>query len=381
MTDIELSQSSGNPLVDRILQGLVGVFEMLFPEKIKAYILTGSYMAHHAVGTSDIDIYIIFKQPLDAEEYAAFWRAKTRCNQISPVDLDLKPFSYPQLKRLGYPNVRDYGQTLYGEDFASDCEPMAGEAVQLLGFHALNFIFRARGNPPELVFPLSVPDANMPFYGYAKRAARAFGENQRQGTKSLINIASRTAMSMIALETGLPVFSKRECMESFRSRDEDPWQAFLEDVEHLCRDEWDYKVPEGEMEQRKLKDICLLALEFENHYLGMLREHLLEELQRESRPNLKISIPDLVFLLGFHEADLGYFFQKQAFSFIEREGEFLIDTPNILRVAAAYTLGKVLFPDPLIAEELAGLLDHPDPLLRHAANRSHGLLQTGKVWD
>lgn len=379
MTDIQLTESSDNPAVDRIIRGIVGIFELVFPKKIKAYILTGSYLTKGAVRTSDIDMYIIFERPLSAEEYGAFWGAKTHCDRLSPLDLDLKPFSYPQVMRLGYPNIRDYGQTVFGDDFRSRCEPLSGEAVYLMKFHSLSHMFRIRGNPDSLLFPFSAPDPDAPFLGYTQRPARSFQQHPREGTKALINIASRTAMSIIAEKTRRPVFSKKDCLRVYREKINDQWLPFLRDVELLCRKKWGYLVPKSVEDQKKLRDICRLVLDFENHYLALFRAYLLAELRHEARPNLRLSIPDLVFLLGFNQQDLEYLFQRQAFQFQEWKGEHVIQGPNILKVAAASMFGKVLFRDPRVGNHLAALADDKDSLLRHVARRSQNIMREAGI--
>ncbi|MEO7910884.1 MAG: nucleotidyltransferase domain-containing protein, partial [Roseiflexaceae bacterium] len=64
MTDhnrIELSTSSGSQPADNALRGLVGVFELHFPGRIRAYYVEGSYADRTAIATSDIDLVLIFK--------------------------------------------------------------------------------------------------------------------------------------------------------------------------------------------------------------------------------------------------------------------------------------------------------------------------------
>jgi hypothetical protein len=61
MNDITPLHSTGNQQVDHILQGVIGLYEMIFPGRIRGYYLVGSYADGSAVAASDIDVEIWFK--------------------------------------------------------------------------------------------------------------------------------------------------------------------------------------------------------------------------------------------------------------------------------------------------------------------------------
>ena len=43
MSQIILSSSTGRPEIDEILQSVIGIFNLAFPERIRAYYIGGSY--------------------------------------------------------------------------------------------------------------------------------------------------------------------------------------------------------------------------------------------------------------------------------------------------------------------------------------------------
>ena len=61
MQNIPLLNSTGNQRVDNILRGVIGIFETVFPDRIRGYYLVGSYADGTAISTSDIDMKILFK--------------------------------------------------------------------------------------------------------------------------------------------------------------------------------------------------------------------------------------------------------------------------------------------------------------------------------
>lgn len=69
MTGISLLHSTNHQKVDQILQGIISLYEMVFPGRIRGYYLVGSYADGSATPTSDIDLQIWFKEGfIDQEE-------------------------------------------------------------------------------------------------------------------------------------------------------------------------------------------------------------------------------------------------------------------------------------------------------------------------
>ena len=60
---------------------------------------------------------------------------------------------------------------------------------------------------------------------------------------------------------------------------DDEWTSLIEDAFRLCRETWHYLVPEDEGDRQLLGGICRNALEFANHFMGVYREFVLDELR------------------------------------------------------------------------------------------------------
>jgi hypothetical protein len=61
MKSISLLHSTGHREVDGILEGVVGLFELLFPGRVSGYYLTGSFSDGTAIPGSDIDMSVLFR--------------------------------------------------------------------------------------------------------------------------------------------------------------------------------------------------------------------------------------------------------------------------------------------------------------------------------
>jgi predicted nucleotidyltransferase len=61
MEPLALASSTGDPRIDEIVQGIIGLFEIAFPGRIRGCYLVGSYADGTAVPLSDIDIRVVLK--------------------------------------------------------------------------------------------------------------------------------------------------------------------------------------------------------------------------------------------------------------------------------------------------------------------------------
>ena len=90
MSDIILLFSTANQKIDHIIKGVISLYEMVFPNRIRGYYLVGSYADGSATPTSDIDLQIWFKEGfIDQEEKERARQLREPCWLMSPLDLDL----------------------------------------------------------------------------------------------------------------------------------------------------------------------------------------------------------------------------------------------------------------------------------------------------
>lgn len=286
MDSISLENGTGNQLIDNILRGIVGIFEVLFPAQVRGFYLIGSYANRSALPTSDLDLIIVFKTGyMDKGLKTTLWRVCQQSTLICPIRLDLKAYDEAELFHLDAAPGDDLFMTalmhssavitkiasllIYGEDIRDKISLPSIEQFTLdLMYFTSRLFFSIRGEPDFLTFPLDYPDPEDEFYGYTF--------NDR--TEELVYRVGLAATSIIALKARKFVGHKIDCPKVYKACINDEWTSFLEKVIDWCRGKWEYSIPENPQERKQLKEICKQALAFENHFLAIFRDYLLTNL-------------------------------------------------------------------------------------------------------
>jgi predicted nucleotidyltransferase len=81
--------STDNPTIDRVVSGLIAIFEHLFPNRVAGYYLLGSYANGTALPSSDLDLVMLFRDRFASEhEFTTAVTINESCKLIAPVVLD-----------------------------------------------------------------------------------------------------------------------------------------------------------------------------------------------------------------------------------------------------------------------------------------------------
>jgi hypothetical protein len=108
----DLLSATQNAAVDRILQRVIALFELTLPSRVRSYYLEGSYAEGAATVASDIDLYVVLKEPLSAEEIRVFWAVARSCHLPSSIPCGKNGGCNPKEYSLTYGFV---GPVLYLE--------------------------------------------------------------------------------------------------------------------------------------------------------------------------------------------------------------------------------------------------------------------------
>lgn len=95
-----LLQSTGSPIADRTLQGVIGILEHAFPRRVRGYFVRGSYASATSIEGSDLDMFVVFKDAF--VEPAETEKAQDICGHCalrSPILLEILVVSERQLQR------------------------------------------------------------------------------------------------------------------------------------------------------------------------------------------------------------------------------------------------------------------------------------------
>ena len=283
ISSIELLASTGNPQVDAILRGLLGIYQTVFPERLRCLYIVGSYSDGSAVLGSDLDLGVVFTEPLASEHLAQFRQINQSLALISPVRLDCGTVT-PERFTNGIPAGLKSALIVYGEDVFAGMSLEPVEAALRRGmsntFHSL-YVLRQRDE--GLVYPLNYPDPTGEYYGYERWGTylgeRTFGP----GVRSLVTSVTLMASCCVMLQAGQPVASKQESVLAYETYVGDEWTEFVGQVYAQCKQDWHYQLPRTAKARRLFRRLCAKMLGFENHFLGRCRELVLNDLKHSEK--------------------------------------------------------------------------------------------------
>lgn len=287
MNEIKLTNSSGNAKLDKILEGIVEIHEIAFPDRIRGYFLTGSYSDNDAVAASDVDMYLVCKGgKISPEEDVLFDRLRFACQKLCPLELDLHHLDEEFFYTTGHVILKLATVFVYGEDIR-DKVPLRSIEAHLRNFMyaASGFIARNRSKSSFLSYPLDYPDPSGEFYGYDQRPIELPSGENVQGIKELVVIAGEIATILLAQKAQQYAASKSQAFRLYQEFIQDEWTELLATINQKCRREWGYYIPIAETDRLLLRDLCRRILALENYYLELHKAFVLNELEN---PDLKI---------------------------------------------------------------------------------------------
>ena len=276
MNKISLLFSTGISRIDGIICGSIGILETLFPNRIRAYYLVGSYADGGYTSNSDIDVVPLFKGVMKDGEEVIYRQAVEYMDKLSSVHLGFGLRNENESFREGGVGIKIGSVLLYGEDVRDQipltplekyCQSLISTSIELIRYQ--------RGDPKQLSFPLDYP-AQDEFYGYLK-------EEDLQGTigKSTASIFTHLmflASSVVTLKTGKYNASKSFSWKFYQDCVGDAWGSFLQEWYILGRRQWGNGVPFTSEERNQLKHMCQKALAFENEFWTIAKDFILNRL-------------------------------------------------------------------------------------------------------
>jgi hypothetical protein len=286
--EIRLVESTGSPACDAIARGVIGAVGRAFPDRVRGCYLRGSHATGTSTAGSDLDLFIVFKEGFagraEVEKAYAICRS---CARAAPVPLEVIVVSESDLHDgddLVIPlNLKLATRLLHGEDIRPGLPGLRVDAWVRSVVHTPYFSYRfpaQRRRLPALTFPLRHIDPDRPFYGYDRWLGGPDGGGLAgvSGTKLLVATVCWTATAIVALRTGRYVPDKNAAVELYREHVGDQWTDLVVRTYELCRNRWQYRLPDGQADRRALRELCRRALPFQNHFLGLYRRYHLDEL-------------------------------------------------------------------------------------------------------
>ena len=283
MDTIEIVKTD-NVIADKILQGLVGIFETVFPNRIRGYYLEGSYADKTALYTSDIDLVILFKDSfMGAVERDTAEQISVYLNLSSSLDLDIEFLSEKEIADGVPPSLKLGSTMLYGDPIGDEFPLISVDEWGRERTHAAYWLMtKVLRQADTANYPFGYPNPDAEFYGYTERKVALADGSQVHSTRNLIRVIGWAGTALVAILGGKIVVKKKDCHILYRQHINDEWAELFELIYIRCRMEWQYLIPDDPSERDELKHICKRTLEFENHFLRVYKQFLLSELNSKN---------------------------------------------------------------------------------------------------
>jgi hypothetical protein len=268
--------STGQERIDRILDSLTGMYRLVFPQRIRACYLTGSFTDGSATPDSDIDLVPVFAGELRPGEAERIRDLTRYCEQLALVLLDCSPTD-ERTQRQGVKTPLKSGRLLYGEPVLDDwpLEPLE-DHMQRCMFIAFRYMQRLRGDTP-LRYPLDYPDRDGPFFGYERFGNYLGGQDFGPGLRIIVSAVTMMTSTLLALHDGAQVGSKQQSIDQYRGQ----WSDLTTALYTSCKFDWQNQIPADPAEQRRLRALCGQLLALENDFIDQCRARLLGNLHHE----------------------------------------------------------------------------------------------------
>ncbi|GAB3748412.1 nucleotidyltransferase domain-containing protein [Microlunatus parietis] len=249
----ELIESTGDRRCDLITQGLIGIFEIAFPDRVLGVYLRGSHASGASIDGSDLDLYVLFHdQFVDRAEFDRARALADHCARLSPVLLEIIVIGERVLRLPeAVSTALDFKlgtRLVYGTDVRPGLPEFEPDSYRRSVIHTPFNSYRfpsQRGDAGALTYPLEHLDPAGAFFGFEQWAMPGPDGIERPSTKLLVATVGWTATAIIALRTGLYVRDKAACADLYRREVAD---------EMLYRDYQEAELASGDPDRQRLAE-------------------------------------------------------------------------------------------------------------------------------
>jgi predicted nucleotidyltransferase len=92
-------ETSADLRADKLVQGVIGIFGQVFPDRVRGYYLRGSHASGTSTAGSDIAMFVVFKDAfLERAEAERAREVCGYCSLLSPILLEIIVVSERQLQ-------------------------------------------------------------------------------------------------------------------------------------------------------------------------------------------------------------------------------------------------------------------------------------------
>ncbi len=262
-------------------RAVIAAFERVFPSRLRACYILGSYADASAIATSDLDLTLVFAGAFaSAAERDAARQLARACAEQAPIELDITVEDEETLTHGAEPSLKMASFLVYGADIRDRLPLIPLDAWTRDRMHTSWWrIARLFTRPAVITPPLEYPEKEQPFLGYTRRTVRLADGSEAPSTRDLIRLTGWAATALLALQCGVYVSNKRQAHTLYHEHIGGPWDTLIADVYNLCRMRWSYLIPDDPADRARLYALCERTLLFERHFLALYNPYLVQELR------------------------------------------------------------------------------------------------------
>ena len=255
-----------------LLDGAIGLVETMFPERIRAHYLTGSFAEGTAVSNSDLDMITVFKDKFSEGEADKLRQLRHHATKLSPYRLDLTPKCEADLIAKGATGLKLAGKFLYGTDIR---EQIPFEPIEQYRHDVVRgwqiYQREIRGDVEIVPFPITPPDPDGEFLGYEKFGNWQGGDRFEPGTRVLINLTTIGATASLTVLHDERAGSKWQAIEKYQKLIGDEWGDWLAELYQLAKMKCGYAIPQDEELRQRLRSLIQRTPDYENMMVKRLK--------------------------------------------------------------------------------------------------------------
>lgn len=275
---MNLNYTTSDTRLNQRLAALVNILELIFPERIRAYYLSGSVLNRTMVKHSDLDVITVFKGEFADGEADKLRAVRRYLTELSDIRYDIVPRCEAKLKQNGVTGLKLATEFLYGKDIRDEI-PL--EPLEKFRRDVLNgFVYYARelrGNVDCLNYPVNCPNPADFYYGYADYG-NWDGTGYTAGTRIILSCITLGATASVLQETGARCIGKMDAVQQYQKTIGGRWGDWLAELFELCKLEWGYELPTTTTAQKKLQTLLGQMADYENAILEAFRDVLTAEM-------------------------------------------------------------------------------------------------------
>ena len=270
---MKLLHSTGNAAADAAVGAALELSFPHFSNPILSAYVSGSYGNGYAVPTSDVDLYVIFRDKLTKRDEEEYEKLESRLDAIEP-NIDFIPYAKADLIQHGQVEMGKYFVHMWGEPTHLEVpNPLFDRYLHQCMHGPYQAMERTRKAKPYR-WPLGFPNDQDSWKGYAWRKMTVNGK-ECPSIKELVVLTGWMATGLIAWKGKKYVPSKRECPDLCDEVIGGEVAKAFRALTSLCRLKLHYLLPETEADREALRAVLPGALVIENYFLQEYQRFLI----------------------------------------------------------------------------------------------------------